>query len=186
MWISDPLTYTRKQQCPADEETRLKEKAKLAKVQKRGYIGIEKRILSLTSYFSVPKGDANICMVYNGTKSGLNAALYAPWFALATVDAMLRSVDVSTWLADNNFGEMFLNFGLHPKLRVYAGIDHTALFPEEVSRPSVEGRPKRKVLWEAWNQCAMGLTTSPYQATQSAQRAKRSALGDRLDPNNVF
>ncbi|KAL7561872.1 hypothetical protein ACA910_011071 [Epithemia clementina (nom. ined.)] len=99
-------------------------------------------IKSLTSFFSVPKGDSDIQMVYNGTKSGLNTALFAPWFSLASVDTMLRLVDEDTWSADNNFGEMFLNFWLHPELRKYAGID-------------LQGRKGNQVLydslWSLWN-----------------------------------
>ncbi|KAL7575469.1 hypothetical protein ACA910_007367 [Epithemia clementina (nom. ined.)] len=124
-------------------------------------------------------------MVYDGTKSGLNAALFAPWFALPTVDSMLRSEGPTTWSADNDFGEMFLNFWLHPELRKYAGIDLTGLFPEEVNRKS-SARNKRKVLWETWNRCAMGLSPSPYQATQLAHRVKFLAMGNREDPTNVF
>jgi hypothetical protein len=41
-------------------------------------------ILSLKSFFLVPKGDTDILMVYNDTSSGLNAHLWAPWFALFT------------------------------------------------------------------------------------------------------
>ncbi|KAL7577357.1 hypothetical protein ACA910_002090 [Epithemia clementina (nom. ined.)] len=102
---------------------------------------------------------------------------------------MLRSVGPSTWAADNNFGEMFLNFWLHPKLRRYARIDLTSLFPEELKEDSVSrssGRRRKGLLWEAWSRCAMGLITSPFQATQSAQRMKRLALGQRLDETNVF
>ncbi|KAL7564983.1 hypothetical protein ACA910_011950 [Epithemia clementina (nom. ined.)] len=32
----------------------------------------------------------------------------------------------------------------------------------------------------------MGLSPSPYQATQSAQRVKHPAFGDRHDPSNMF
>ncbi|KAL7579129.1 hypothetical protein ACA910_019156 [Epithemia clementina (nom. ined.)] len=93
---------------------------------------------------------------------------------------MLRTVMEDTWSADNDFGEMFLNFWLHPELRMYAGIDLTGLFPEELTLL------KRKVLWQAWNRCAMGLSPSPYQATQTAQRVKWLALGSPLDETNVF
>ncbi|KAL7565578.1 hypothetical protein ACA910_014290 [Epithemia clementina (nom. ined.)] len=86
----------------------------------------------LTSFFSVPKGDQDIHMVYEGTKSGVNAGVFAPWFALATVDTMLKLVDVITWSADSNFGEVFLNFWLHPELRRYAGIKLTGLFPDKL------------------------------------------------------
>ncbi|KAL7576168.1 hypothetical protein ACA910_004823 [Epithemia clementina (nom. ined.)] len=65
----------------------------------------------------------------------------------------------------------------------------TSLCPEELTRTasgeSLAKRP-RKTVWEAWTRCAMGLTTPPYQATQAAQRVKRLALGNRLDPQNVF
>ncbi|KAL7580593.1 hypothetical protein ACA910_003714 [Epithemia clementina (nom. ined.)] len=47
-------------------------------------------------------------------------------------------------------------------------------------------QPKQRVLWEAWNCCAMGLSPSPYQATQSAQRVKLLAFGDRRESTNVF
>jgi hypothetical protein len=40
------------------------------------------------------------------------------------------------WLADNNFGEMFLSFPLHPDLKKYCGIDLSQLFPEFIKEPS--------------------------------------------------
>jgi hypothetical protein len=88
-------------------------------------------------------------MVYDGTKSGLNGVLFAPWFALATVNTVLRSVGPGTWSADNDFGEMFLNFWLHPDLQRYTGVDISALFPEAL-------RGDKKACWEAWTRCAMG------------------------------
>ncbi|KAL7570893.1 hypothetical protein ACA910_018953 [Epithemia clementina (nom. ined.)] len=188
-WLSAPPRYTRRQQLPSDPAVREKDKEKLNKVQKRRNITPLENIRSLTNFSTVPKGEQDIRMVYNGTKSGLNRALFAPWFLLATVDTMLRSVDVGTWSVDNNFVKMFLNFWLHPELRSYAGIYSSSLCSEELSKgdrgENALKRP-RKTLWEAWNRCAMGLTTSPYQATQAAQRIKQLALGCRLDPQNVF
>ena len=181
MWIGDPPSYRRRQKANPDEKQRSFEKKKLDKVRQRGYIGPTNGIKSLTSFFSVPKGENDIRMVYDGTKSGLNASLFAPWFGLGNVTSMLRTVESKTWSADNDFGEMFLNFWLHPDLRTYTGIDITDLFPEELKEKF--GRTR---LWEAWTRCAMGLTTSPYQATQNAQRVKRIIFGDRLDPTNVF
>ncbi|KAL7576144.1 hypothetical protein ACA910_004804 [Epithemia clementina (nom. ined.)] len=101
---------------------------------------------------------------------------------------MLRSVETTTWSTNNDFGEMFLNFWLHPELRKYTGIDLTGIFKEELLHPLSEEKhcKKQRMLWETWNRCAMGLLPSPYQATQSAQRVKRLALGDRDDPLNVF
>ncbi|KAL7572643.1 hypothetical protein ACA910_010392 [Epithemia clementina (nom. ined.)] len=101
---------------------------------------------------------------------------------------MLHSIGNTTWSADNDFGEMFLNFWLHPDLWRYYGIDLTGLFVEELKITGVSNnlRPRSKTIWETWNRCAMGLSPSPYQATQSVQRVKRLALGDRHDPTNVF
>ena len=61
---------------------------KLKKVREKGYI-IPGAVRSLTSFFSVPKGDGDVRMVYDATKSGLNAQLWAPWFLLPTVDSYL-------------------------------------------------------------------------------------------------
>ena len=181
MWIGPPPRYRIPQRNNPDEKSRELEKKKISKVRKRGYIAPQAGILSLTSFFSVPKGPTDIRMVYDGTKSGLNASLHAPWFSLATVDSMLRSVDVTTWSADNDFGEMFLNFWIHPEIRKYTGVDLTALFPEE---SDVGSGKKRK--WEAWVRCAMGITVSPYQTTQCSQRVKRVIFGCRFDKKNIF
>jgi hypothetical protein len=80
--------------------------------------------------FHVQKGPDNIRWVYNGTKSGLNESVYAPCFTSPTIDSMSRWIIAGAWLADNDYGEMFLNFPLHPDLRKYCGVDLTQLFPE--------------------------------------------------------
>jgi hypothetical protein len=59
--------------------------------------------------FHVQKGPDNIRLVYDGTKSGLNKSVYAPWFALPTIDNMSRWVIAGAWLVDNDYSEMFLN-----------------------------------------------------------------------------
>ena len=64
-------------------------------------------IKSLTWLFTVPKGKDNIWMVYNGSKSGLNDVLWAPWFPLLTVGTYMANLDIH---------EMFLNFILHELL----------------------------------------------------------------------
>ncbi|KAL7578375.1 hypothetical protein ACA910_012777 [Epithemia clementina (nom. ined.)] len=85
---------------------------------------------------------------------------------------MLQSVDNDTWSADNNFGEMFLDFWLHPKLQSYPGIDLTLLFKDELKLDSVKQTAK-KTLWEAWTRWTMGLT-STYQATQNGAMSETS------------
>jgi hypothetical protein len=82
-------------------------------------------ILSLTSFFAVPKGDTDILLVYNGTSLGLDAYLWAPWFALPTICALLRALELDTFMADSDIGEMFLNFMLEERCARLAGVDLT-------------------------------------------------------------
>ena len=175
-----PPHYVRVQRPPKDPGLRALEKEKVSTIRQRGYVAARHDILALLNFFSVSKGEADIRMVYDGTASGLNSVLFAPWFSLTTLDGMLRSVGPGTFSADNDYGEMFHNFWLHPDLQKYCGIDLSGLFPEEVSSRQ-DGR-----LWEAWTRCAMGLRPSPYQAVQTGLQLKQLALGDRRDVSNVF
>jgi hypothetical protein len=89
-------------------------------------------------------------MVYNKTESGLNDAIWVPRFLLPTIEAHLRAVDKGTHMADNDVGECFLNFILHPELRECAGVDLTKYFGEDGG-----------TLWEVWDRAAMGVRLSP-------------------------
>ena len=75
----------------------------------------------------------DIRMVYDVTSSGLNDAVWFPWFPRPTVETILRVVEGGTYMADCDIGEMFLNFMLEPRLRPYAGVDSTPSFPEKVT-----------------------------------------------------
>jgi hypothetical protein len=154
---------------------------KLANVREKGYVS-PGLILSLTSYFSVPKGDHDVRIVYDGTRSGLNSSLWAPWFPLPTIETHLRAVGIGTYMGDIDIGEMFLNFMLHPRIRPYAGLDLTPYFREELS--CIGKAPS--VVWERWNQCTMGFKPSPYQAVQGILMAEEVILGDPGDPTNIF
>jgi hypothetical protein len=57
--------------------------------------------------FAVPKGDTDIRLVYNGTSSDPNVHLCAPRFALPTICALLRALELNTFMADSDIGEMF-------------------------------------------------------------------------------
>jgi hypothetical protein len=57
---------------------------KLHKIRNRGHIAPDD-IVSLTTYFSVSKGEDDIRMVFNGTESGLNASTWVPSFWLPTM-----------------------------------------------------------------------------------------------------
>jgi hypothetical protein len=71
-------------------------------------------VKSLMSFFSVPKGEDDVRMVYNGSESGLNDSIWVPRFVLPTIENHLRAVKEGTCMADNDVGVCFLNFILHP------------------------------------------------------------------------
>lgn len=73
-------------------------------------------------------------MLYDRIKSGLNELLWAPRLPLPTVDFHLRSVEPVTWMADNDFGEMFLNFVLHEIVQALCGVDLTKYFPDGIPK----------------------------------------------------
>jgi hypothetical protein len=56
-------------------------------------------------------------------------------------------------MSDVDVGDCFLNFMLHPTLRELAGVDLTHYFGKE-----------GQALWDAWQQAAMGVKSSPFQA----------------------
>jgi len=93
---------------------------------------------------------------------------------------MCCTINVGYWCADNDFGELFLNFWLHPDLREYCGVNISHLYLEDWSEN------KDNPMTGVSTRPAMGLRVSPYQAVLGALRAKRVALGDRHDNENVF
>jgi hypothetical protein len=95
---------------------------KLLKVSARRYFEYG-NVASLTQLFAVERGDEDIRMVYNGTYSGLNAHLWCPWFALATINTTLRALEPGTFMGDLDVGEMFLNFMLETRRSYMAGVD---------------------------------------------------------------
>jgi hypothetical protein len=88
---------------------------KLAKVCKREYIA-RGFVESLMAFFEVPKGKDNICLVYNGSISGLHITIWVSRFFLPTIRMHLRAVNGNTHMTDVDTGEMFLNFILHKEL----------------------------------------------------------------------
>jgi len=180
MFDSEPPTNSDRQPPYDDDKIKDQVKKKLDKVIMKGYVELTdiKFVEAMMFMFDVPKGD-DIRMVYDGSKSGLNKSLWAPWFSLPTIDSMSRWVIAGSWLADNDYGDMFLNFPLHAKLQKYCGIDLTQLFPTLKAGEA-------SVVVARWLRNAMGLRSSPYASVQGALRAKHIALGDPADENNPF
>jgi hypothetical protein len=108
----EPPQYQVPQIDTTDPHIQVKVKKKLTKVRECCYIA-PGFVISLTAFFHVPKGEDDIRMVYDGSVSGLNDAMWMPRFVLPTLNTHLRSVEAGTFLADIDVGEMFLNFMLH-------------------------------------------------------------------------
>ena len=167
--------YTKKQSDEKNPIVKEKVKEKLTKVRARRYIA-KGYVVSLTSFFSVPKGDTDIRMVYDGTQSGLNESMWVPRFGLPTIDTHLRAIEEGTFLADVDVGDCFLNFPLHEKLQHLAGVDLTCYFPN----------PDNSPVWECWHRALMGVKSSPYQAVQGMTVAEEVIRGDPRCKSNVF
>jgi hypothetical protein len=172
-WIVGALlNYRAPQRLEKSEETQTMVQAKLHTVRQRRYV-CSGTVKSLTSYFSVPKGDKDIRLVYDASKSGLNSHLWSLSFHLPTVDDLVRMMSSETWMGDLNLGEMFHNFPLDVGLQPHCGIDMSPYFAEVSS-------------WERWVRLMMGLCPSPYYSIKDLQIALESVLSDRTNPTNVF
>jgi hypothetical protein len=128
-FVHEPPACMDRQRPNANPEFAKQERSKVFKVIKRGYLRPVKieDLQSLMHYFSVPKGDKDIQMVYDGSKCKLNAATFAPWFAVPTSASLERTVVPNTVQGDNDFADMFLNFQLHREMQKYTGVDASDL-----------------------------------------------------------
>ena len=168
--------YRRKQRPPDKEYMLIKMKEKLGKVTKRKYIS-KGVVRSLINCFAVEKGSDDIRLVYDGTKSKLNDAVFAPNFFLPFLDSVLMWVNADSWLADLDLGEMFLNYFLDKKIRAYSGVDLTKF---------VDNDEESKSNWERWNRTFMGFTFSPYASCKLFGWTVDVINGDRWDKSNPY
>jgi hypothetical protein len=138
------------------------------------------KLKSLTKYFAVPKGLDYIRIVYDGTASGLNEAVWAPsfWLPTTTIESLIRALDTNSWMSDTDIGDMFLNFQLHHSVWPFAGVDVAPILDEE-------GRILKE-RWSYWVRNAMGFKSSPYNSIKMALVAEEVIVGDRTDPSNPF
>ena len=180
VWLRDEGPRNKRGQRPErDAAVKAKMKEKLMKVRDRRYI-CPGKVDSLTNYFSVPKGEFDVRMVYDGTASGLNILIWVPRFPLPTAETHLRGLEPGTFMGDVDLGECFLNFILHESIQSLCGVDFTDMFKEELDGEA------RTQLWERWVRCAMGLKSSPYQVCQAILFAEEVIRGDRKDKDNPF
>jgi hypothetical protein len=88
IYVSGTLpNYRRKQAVERDPKIREVVASKLEKIVHRGYIQ-PGSIQSLISFFTVPKGEADVRVMFDGTRSGLNDAIWAPSFHLPTIESL--------------------------------------------------------------------------------------------------
>ena len=189
--IGDLPSYWARQRFPHDEAQCEKMRQKMAKVcekdsnfdvpfaTNRAYIS-SGHIESLTNSFSVAKGLHDIRMVYDATKSLLNAVLWAPNFPLPTIDTVLNNATMHSWFGDLDLGEMFLNYFLDERLRPYAGVDVTKIGDLLNKLPTAEGA---RILMR-WVRAFMGMTSSPYNCTRAFSWGEDFINGNRHDPAN--
>ena len=176
LWTNIPKPIIERQQGLGEPEMIEKIREKIDDVRNKGYVGPGSWSATM-NYFAVPKGDSDIRMVYDGTKSGLNDCLYAPWFPLPDSDVLIRTLDEDYWCVDNDYGEMFLNFWLHPELQKFSGIDLTQL---------IGITDDGELYLEGWKRCPMGQSPSPFNTVQQTRRLKQIMLGNPQDSENVF
>ncbi len=108
--VDDAPKYVDPQPKDRDPTSKSRIEEKLQKVIDRGYLDNDQLIVSLTSFFSVDKGETDIRMVYDGTKCGLNGSVWVPTFYMPTLTSHLRAVVEGTHMCDVDIGDMFLTF----------------------------------------------------------------------------
>jgi hypothetical protein len=134
---------------------------------------------SLLNYFAVPKGDSDIRVVYDGTLSGLNNALWCPNFFLPMARHAGELLNYSSWLADMDFGEFFHNFHMDARIQKHAGVDVSSL-PLLCRSCNLQS----EVIKFRWARLFMGMRPSPYNAAWHYYWAEEFARGDPLTPSN--
>ena len=97
-------------------------KKKIEKVRNRRYI-TSGTVLSLTTFFHIPKGDNNIRLVYRISVCGMNEALWSTKLWMPSVENVLDTAIHSSWFGDVDSSEMFHNYKLSEKAQTYAGVD---------------------------------------------------------------
>ena len=130
----------------------------ISKLVTRGYIK-EVVILAQTSLFSVPKGTADIRMVFDAIISGLKDSLWAPKFMLPSMSILLMMVGPEMHMFDLDVGKMFYEFRLLSVLANLCGVDLGYFMGYKKDWQGTS-------LWMIWVSLIMGLVLYPYAAIQ--------------------
>ena len=136
-------------------------------------------MISDVDSFSVPKGMdpitghiLDVRMVYNGTSSGLNNAVWAPNFWMPSPATAMRQIHFGFFSIDLDLGEFFLNFPLHKSIQPYAGVRMEAIakYLQDKDQESVSTN-------KAWTRLLMGFTGSPFAAVRHFYHAEKFVVG---------
>jgi hypothetical protein len=159
-------------------------KLKISKFIKKGYIVPPEpgQVKSLIKYFAVPKGILDGIVqdwrvVLHASANKLNDSVWAPSFALPSLNSLLRIIDSNSLMSDRDMGEMFLNFSLDQRVWKFAAID---LGPLQFLAS------KCSHWWMTWSRRLMGFGLSPYDAVKLYLVAEEILRGDQHDPSNAF
>jgi hypothetical protein len=177
---ASPAELKRTQPTFRDPAVKAEMHKKVMKVKKRRYLlgTTLENLKSIIKYFAVPKGDSDVRIVYDATASGLNDCVWSPSFWLPTIDSLIRALDVDSWMADRDIGDMFLNFELHHSAWPFCGVD---LAP--VLDPAEAAGVQR---WYHWVRNLMGFKPSPWSSIRTALVSEEVIKGDRHDISNPF
>ena len=184
IFVAAPLPNRRRQKgISLDSAQKPLVAAKLEGMRSRDYLEIG-HVTNTVHYFAVPKGDDDIRVVFDGTSSGLNETLWAPNFFLPSAKSAAMVMDFSTWMSDMDFGEMFHNFNLDPRIRPYSGVnvDKLGMIIPRLGRGAI--RPFNKVTNLRWTRLFMGMRPSPYNAVQHYYWGEEFARGNPSDKSN--
>ena len=95
---------------------------------------------------------------------------------MPTDESHLRYVKADTSVCDHSVGEMFFNFMLEPKLRLYAGVDLSKVLVDK----------KLKKLLACWERILTGFSPSPYFVANDILVIEEVIRGSSFDKHNIF
>ena len=174
---------SRRRQPPLKPDEKAILRKKLLKFINKGYLAPHVgRIDSLIKYFAAPKGVIDGVVqdwriVFDAGANELNECAWAPSFCLPTVNSLLRITDEETLMRDQDLGEMFLLFHLHPNTVRFTGVD---LGPLDFGSEDCVQR------WMCWTRNLMGFKSSPYNSIRMYVISEEIIRGDRHDTTNAF
>jgi len=142
------------------------------------------RVTSLIPFFGVTKigepGEEgwDIRMVWDAKKNLFNESVFVPSFCLPTLSSYLNYVYPTSYSADLDVGEAFLNFPMHESARRYFGV-------------SIEESSQEEATLLRHCRLCFGSKFAPYLACQGIARSLEFCVGgpaksEPLTQGNVF